>query len=387
MWASSMIDTDKFIEFVRGIYGENEVLLHRPIFLGNENSYLSECIKSNFVSSVGKRVDEFEDLIANFVGSRRAVACVNGTSALHVGLHALGVQPGVQVLTQALTFVATANAISFCQAEPVFIDVDVDTLGMSANSLRNWLEENALKAGGKLINKNSGKEIAACLPMHTFGLPCRIEEISSICEMYDIPLVEDAAESLGSYINKKHTGSLGRLGTFSFNGNKIITTGGGGMLVTDDEQLADRLKHLTTTAKRPHSFEYYHQEIGFNYRMPNINASIGVAQMEQLQLILKEKEKVAESYTEFFKDMPCRLVRPIVGTKANNWLNAIILNDRSERDNFLKDTNTNGIMTRPIWDLMSELPMYVNCENDGLVNSKWLVDRIVNIPSSVPNQG
>lgn len=377
----------KFCDLVKNIHCESPVLLHRPVFLGNEVDYLSDCITSNYVSSVGARVIEFEELIANFVGAQRAIACVNGTSALHVALHTMGVGSGTQVLTQALTFVATANAISFCGAEPLFIDVDIDTFGMSPESLRVWLEANVRSEGKRLINKNNGKEIIACLPMHTFGLPCRIKEISSICNEYGIVLIEDAAESLGSSFQDSHTGTIGKIGTFSFNGNKIITTGGGGMVVTNDEQLADRIKHLTTTAKRPHQYEYYHDEIGFNYRMPNVNAAIGVAQMENFTEILMAKEKLAKIYSDFFAESTIKFACPIDEAKTNYWLNAIILNNRVDRDNFLKITNDNNIMTRPIWNLISDLPMYVNCEHDGLANSKWLVDRVINIPSSVPMKG
>ena len=376
-----------FIEKVREVYGAGEIQLHRPVFSGNELLYLSECITSNFVSSVGSRVNEFEETVSNFVGSKKAIACVNGTSALHVALHSIGVKCETQVLTQALTFVATANAISYCGAEPVFIDVDSDTLGMSPEALRVWLQANTSIKNKKLINKNSGKEILACLPMHTFGFPCRIKEISEICYEYGIQLIEDAAESLGSYFNSKHTGTFGRAGIFSFNGNKIITTGGGGLVVTDDEELAVQIKHLTTTAKKPHAYDYFHDEVGFNYRMPNINAAIGVAQIEKLPDILKEKADVAKIYSKFFEQVSINFIRPLNKANANNWLNAIILNDQKERDSFLQVTNNNGILTRPIWNLLSELPMYKKCENDGLSNSRWLVERVVNIPSSVPNLG
>lgn len=379
-----MFNVIEFIELVRNIYNENEVLLHRPIFSGNEIEYLSECVESNFVSSVGKRVVEFEEQFAEFVGVRRAIASVNGTSALHIALHGLGVGVGTQVLTQSLTFVATSNAVSYCGAEPVFIDVDIDTLGMSPNALLTWLEKNTYNSDGIVINKNNGKIITACLPMHTFGLPCRIKEICNICEYFSIPVVEDAAESLGSYVGEKHTGCFGKIGTFSFNGNKIITTGGGGMIVTNDDTLADRLKHLTTTAKRPDPYQYYHDEIGFNYRMPNLNAALGVAQMEKLSIMLKKKKDVANIYADFFENKSPQFIHSISGHRTNYWLNAIIMKDRIVRDHFLNLTNVNKIMTRPIWDLMSELPMYNHCEHDGLENSKWLVDRVVNIPSSVP---
>lgn len=375
----------KFCDLAKEIYSEREILLHRPIFSEKEGIYLQDCIASNYVSSIGNRVLEFEELIADFVGVKKAIACVNGTSALHVSLHALGVSSGTQVLTQALTFVATANSISYTGAEPVFIDVDIDTMGMSPKSLRRWLEGNTFKKGDQLVNIKNGKKISACLPMHTFGMPCRIKEIMEICLEYNIPLIEDAAESLGSYFENIHTGTFGRVGTISFNGNKIITTGGGGVIITNDEHLAKKIKHLTTTAKRTHQYEYFHDEIGFNYRMPNINAAIGVAQMGRLPDMLKAKEIVTNKYKEFFNTLSVDFMNQINNAKSNKWLNAIIFSSKEERNTFLKITNENGVMTRPIWDLMSNLPMYYNCEHDGLINSKWLAERVVNLPSSVPN--
>ena len=379
------INTIDFIAFVKRLYGETEVALHRPVFLGNEKSYICECIESNFVSSVGERVIEFEETLANFVGCKRAVACVNGTSALHVNLVAIGVRPKSQVITQALTFVATSNAISYSGAEPVFIDVDIDTMGMSPVALRLWLEKNVRFTNGKAINKKNGKMISGCVPMHTFGLPCRIAEIVDICASYNIDVVEDAAESLGSLYQHKHTGTFGRSSTLSFNGNKIITTGGGGAVLTNDDELANKVKYLTTTAKKPHSFDYHHTEVAFNYRLPNINAALGVAQMEILDLILERKRELAKTYKNFFSKKGITYIESINGAEPNNWLNAILLNDRAERDQFLKITNDSGVMTRPIWNLMTDLPMYKMCENDGLKNSRWLVDRVVNIPSSVPS--
>ena len=382
-----MHDISEFVNFTKNIYRQDEILLHRPIFSNLEVQYLKECISSNFVSSVGKRVVEFEDLVADFVGVKRAVACVNGTSALHMALKAVGVNPGSQVITQALTFVATSNAINYCGADHIFIDVDIDSLGMSPLALKAWLDENVTIKAGKSVNKNNGKIISCCLPMHTFGMPCRINEIAEICLSHGIPLVEDTAESLGSRVENQHTGTFGAAAAFSFNGNKIITTGGGGMVVTNDTELADKLKHLTTTAKRPHAFEYFHDEVGYNYRLPNINAAIGVAQMEILDQILERKRELAESYKHFFSIKGIKFVEPINGSVSNNWLNAIILNNRAERDQFLQITNDSGVMTRPIWNLMTDLPMYSMCENDGLRNSRWLVDRVVNIPSSVPDIG
>ena len=381
-----MIDLElkDFIQFTHELYGPDFIPLHRPIFLGNEKKYLSDCIDSNFVSSAGPKISEFENKVANFVGAENGIATVNGTSALHIALVLSGVRQGDEVITQALTFVATANAIRYCNAEPIFVDVDQDTLGMSPHALRRWLEENTFNKDSKTYNKNTNSHISACLPMHTFGLPCRIVEIADVCKEFNIALIEDTAESLGSFVNGVHTGNFGLSSAFSFNGNKIITTGGGGLIATNDNHLAKRAKHLTTTAKIPHDFEYWHDETGYNYRMPNINAALGLAQMENFKLILERKRKIAEGYRSFFSKTNFQFIEPIKNTTTNFWLNAVITNDRKLRDEFLKKTNKAGVMSRPIWRLMPELPMYSHCQSDDLFNSKWLSDRVVNIPSSVP---
>ena len=376
---------NKFIDQTRRMYGIGNIPLHRPVFNGNEKEYLSECIDSNFVSSVGKKVDEFEHSIANFTGSKYAIATMNGTSALHISILLSNVEPGDEVISQALTFIATCNAISYAGAIPVFVDVDLDTLGMSPEALEKFLDENAEIKEGNVFNKHSGRKISACIPMHTFGFPCRIEKIKNICKKWGIGLIEDAAESLGSYVDGKHTGSFGDFGVFSFNGNKILTTGGGGMVVTDDEALAKKVKHLTTTAKRPHAYEFFHDCVGYNYRMPNINAALGCAQMEQLSDFLILKEDIANQWRFFFNAHNIKIITPTIENKANYWLNAIILDSKEDRNDFLEYTNKNGIMTRPIWNLMSNLPMFKHCQNDGLINSIWLEERIINIPSSVPN--
>ena len=373
------------VEFTRSIFGDDFVPLHRPVFEGNERQYLVDCIDSNFVSSVGAKVTEFECQIAEFTGARYAVATVNGTSALHVAIQIAGVLPGDEVISQALTFIATSNAITYSGASPVFVDVDLDTMGMSPSALKNFLETNAIKRSGGVFNKTSGRRIGACVPMHTFGLPCRIEEITSICNDWGIPLIEDAAESLGSYAGRRHTGTFGAMGTLSFNGNKVITTGGGGMLITDDPDLAKRAKYITTTAKVPHPYEFVHDEIGFNYRMPNLNAALGCAQMERLKDFLLSKTEVSQQWGQFFDDQAVKFARGIEGSRANYWLNAIVLASKADREKFLEYTNTNGVMTRPIWKLMSKLPMFEDCQTDGLENSLWLEDRVVNIPSSVPD--
>lgn len=372
------------INHVREIYGANPVALHRPVFEGNERQFLLDCIESNFVSSVGLKVAEFEHQVAAFAGTRFAVATVNGTAALHTSLILAGVNQGDEVISQALTFIATCNAISYVGAKPIFIDVDKHTLGMSPDFLRLWLEANALCKGGRVINIKTGARIAACVPMHTFGLPLRIAEIASVCEEFGIPLIEDAAESLGSYVGSRHTGTFGQLATLSFNGNKIITTGGGGMILTDNEELARRAKHLTTTAKVPDPWEFFHDEVGYNYRLPNLNAALGCAQMEKLTTMLAIKAEVADRYRQFCTTNDLHFVDAPAGTTPNFWLNAITLEDRSARDAFLATSNAAGVMTRPIWRLMNELPMYQDCQNDGLENSRWLADRVVNLPSSVP---
>jgi aminotransferase in exopolysaccharide biosynthesis len=374
-----------FVEQAKLIFGDDFISLHRPVFEGNERQYLVDCIDSNFVSSVGTKVTEFEEKVAEFTGARYAIATMNGTAALHMAIQLAGVKPGDEVITQALTFIATCNAISYAGAEPLFIDVDLDTMGLSPAALKGYLERNAEKSPSGTFNKLSGKKIAACVPMHTFGFPCRIEEIALICDDWGITLVEDAAESLGSYVSNCHTGTFGSMATLSFNGNKVITTGGGGMIITDDLELARRAKHITTTAKVTHPYEFVHDEIGYNYRMPNLNAALGCAQMERLDELLKAKAQLADQWATFFNNRGADFVRAINGNKANHWLNAIILHSRQDRDEFLKLTNDNNVMTRPVWTLMSKLPMFKDCKTDGLKNSLWLEDRVVNIPSSVPD--
>lgn len=376
--------TDALLDLIQGMFGASPIPLHRPVFVGNECTYLAEAIDSNFVSSVGARVGEFEHRIGTFTGCSRAVATVNGTAALHIALLVAGVRPGDEVLSQALTFVATCNAISYIGARPVFVDVDENTMGMSPQALRAWLETNTRREGGRAFNIRTGACISACVPMHTFGLPCRIAEIAATCEEFGVTLVEDAAESLGSFIGSRHTGTFGKLAALSFNGNKIITTGGGGMIVTDDAALADRARHLTTTAKVPHAWEFVHDEVGFNYRMPNLNAALGCAQLEKLPAMLRIKADIAARYRAFCAEHEMRFIEPIEGTTANFWLNAIRLRDRAARDAFLEYTNARGVMTRPIWRLMSELSAFSKCQTDGLETSRWLADRVVNLPSSVP---
>ena len=375
----------KITTFIQDIYKTKEFIpLHEPKFVGNEKKYVNDCIDSTFVSSVGKYVDRFEKEFAQYVGSKYAIATVNGTSALHISLLLADVKEDDEVITQPLTFIATCNAISYTGAKPIFVDVDLDTMGLSPKSLQEFLETNCEVIANKCINKITKKTIKACVPMHTFGHPCRIDIIKEICDTWHISLVEDAAESLGSSYKGKHTGTFGRLGSFSFNGNKIITSGGGGVIVTDDEALAKRAKHLTTTAKVPHPYEYKHDEIGYNYRMPNLNAALLVAQLEQLNSFLDNKRALAKEYAQFFQNMDdITFVQERKNAHANYWLQAIVLKDEKQRDVFLQYTNKNGVMTRPIWTLMNELEMFQTCQKTELPNAKYLEQRVVNLPSSV----
>lgn len=375
----------EFVQAARERYGKGFIPLHRPVFAGNEKKYLLECIDSNFVSSVGSKVVDFECAIADYTGCKYGVAVVNGTSALQIALKVVGVYPGDEVLTQDLTFVATANAISHLNAKPIFLDVDTDSLGLCPKSLLKFLHQNCEVRGSRCINRRTLRKIAACVPMHTFGNPCRIDEIVAICSEWNIPVVEDAAEALGSKKDGKHIGKFGSIGVFSFNGNKIITTGGGGMIVTDNENFAQKAKHLTTTAKVPHSYEFKHDEIGYNYRMPNLNAALGCAQMEKLDEHIAIKRENFFYWKRFFELHNVRFVVPIVGTTSNHWLNSIQFAKREQRDDFLKYTNEAGVMTRPAWELMSRLDIYKGCEKVDTKNAQFIADTVVNIPSSVPD--
>ena len=375
----------KITTFIQNIYQTKEFIpLHEPRFIGNEKKYLNECIDSTFVSSVGQFVDKFEEKIAEFTGVKYAVATVNGTSALHVSLILADVANGDEVLTQALTFVATCNAISYCGAKPIFLDVDRETLGLSPESLNKFLNENCEIIKKQCINKTTKKVIKACVPMHTFGHPCKIDEIKSICDEWHIRLVEDAAESLGSFYKGRHTGTFGDVAAISFNGNKIITSGGGGCIITNDETLAKRAKHITTTAKVAHKWEYAHDELGYNYRLPNLNAALLVAQLEQLDKFIENKRELADLYKEFFaKQENLTFIQEPEHAKSNYWLNGVILKNKNQRDEFLEFMNTHGVMSRPIWRLMNELEMFKDCQSAELKHSKWLQERVVNIPSSV----
>jgi len=398
-----MPNAQEITKFIRNTFHKPSsfIPLHDPRFLGNEKKYLAECIDSNFVSSVGEFVNRFELMCAEYTGAKYAVAAMNGTSALHIALKLAGVQPGDEVITQAFTFIATANAISYTGAEPVFLDVDRETMGLSAEAVHSWLVENVelqeadtgywmldtgsrevVKSRSRAVNKKTGKRITACVPMHSFGHPVKLDELKAVLDEYNIPMVEDAAESIGSYYKGKHTGTMGVSGILSFNGNKVITTGGGGMILTDDEETARMAKHLTTQAKVPHAWEYRHDHIGYNYRLTNLAAALGCAQMETIDTIIQRKRALAEKYREFFEGSEYEFFSEPEDCQSNYWLNVLFCKDRKHRDELLSYTNDQGVMTRPAWELMNTLPMFEHCQTDGLENSKWLADRIVNIPSS-----
>ena len=376
---------NQITDFIHQLFGTEETVpLHAPLFIGNEKKYLEECIDTTFVSSVGKFVDRFEEDMAAYTGAKKAVVCVSGTNALHMAMMLAGVERDDEVLTQALTFIATCNAISYIGAHPVFIDVDMETLGLSPKAVQQWLAKNAELRNGVCYNKNSGRRVKACVPMHTFGHPMKIDELVAICKEWNIELVEDAAESIGSLYKGKHTGTFGKVGAISFNGNKTITTGGGGMLLFQDEELGKLAKHLTTQAKVPHRWAFVHDHIGYNYRMPNINAALGCAQLENIDRYVENKRETAAIYADYFKNIPeISFFTEPENCRSNYWLNVVILKDKNAQQEFLEYTNDHGVMTRPVWELMNRLEMFKNCETDGLKNTQWLADRIVNIPSSV----
>ena len=372
------------IQFIQSTFNtEGGIPLHAPVFLGKEREYVLDTLESTFVSSVGAYVDRAEQMMAEISQTNKAVAVVNGTSGLHIALQLVGVKPGEEVITQALTFVATANAIHYTGAEPVFLDVDYETMGLSAISVKHFLENFCEKREKGTFNKKTGMRIGAIMPMHTFGFPADLDGLTSVCEEWNVPLVEDAAESLGSYYKGRHTGSFGEMGVFSFNGNKIVTSGGGGMLVTKDASLGLLGKHLTTTAKVPHTYEYVHDHIGYNYRMPNLNAALLCAQLEQLESFLENKRQLASAYAAFFAKQNIQFRQEQEYTRANYWLMCVELENLEARNRFLADTNAAGVMTRPIWQLMYRLPMFEHCYRDEQKNAEFLEERIVNIPSSV----
>jgi aminotransferase in exopolysaccharide biosynthesis len=380
--------TSRLIRLVRDIYRtEGFIPLHVPALAGREKEYLLETIDSTYVSSVGPFVDRFEREMAAYTGAPRAIAVSNGTAALHTTLILAGVQPGDLVISQALTFVATCNAINYCHATPLFIDVGRDRMSLDPGALEAWLTDNAEIDGGRLCRRRSdGRPIRAAVVMHTFGHPADLDRLVEVCGRWNIFLIEDAAESLGSLYKDRHTGTIGDLGALSFNGNKLLTTGGGGMILADEAR-GTHAKHLTTTAKQPHAYEFFHDEIGYNYRMPNLNAALGCAQLEQLEGFLAAKRALAARYEGELEGNELHFGREPDDSTSNYWLNAVICEDRIHRDALLKQTNDAGVMTRPIWVLMNRLPMFADCPRGPLGNSEWLEDRVVNLPSSVPPGG
>lgn len=373
----------KFTEDVKGMYGKDFVPLHEPTFNDKEVEYVTDCIKTGWVSSVGSYVTRFEEDLAKFVGVKRAVAVVNGTAALHIALKVAGVEVNDEVLMPSLTFIATANAVSYLQAIPHFVDVERNTLGVDAIALRNYLEEISEVRNSELFNKQTNRRIKALVPMHTFGHPVALDELIKLCEELNLVLVEDAAESLGSYYKGKHTGSFGKVNAMSFNGNKIITTGGGGAILTNDEKLADYAKHLTTTAKVPHKWDYVHDEIGYNYRMPNINAALGCAQLEKMPSFIRQKRNLTEKYMQIVsKTTGVQLFNEPVDCISNYWLQTLTLDDSHHRDEVLAFLNDNGVMSRPIWTPMHKLRMYQNCPKADLSVTEQLNQSIINIPST-----
>lgn len=378
-----MDNIQNMVSFVREHFNSDQFIpLHEPRFRGNEKKYLTETIDSTFVSSVGAFVDQFEIMMQDITGAAKSVAVVNGTASLQVALRLAGVKKDEEVITQALTFVATANAIAYNNAAPVFVDVDLDTMGLSPKALEDFLEEFGELREDGCYNKSTGRRIAACMPMHTFGFPVHLDELMVVCNKWQIPLVEDAAESLGSFYKGKHTGTIGLISGFSFNGNKIVTSGGGGAIITNDIELGTQAKYLTTTAKRPHPYEFFHDELGYNFRMPNLNAALACAQLESLNGFLEDKRILANKYAAFFNGSGIKFRQETADTKANYWLMCVELNNKAEREEFLKTTNDMGVMTRPIWNLMYRLPMYAHCQRDAQTNAEFLEERIVNIPSS-----
>lgn len=372
------------IEFIRSLYNQGEKIpLHAPIFIGNEKKYLTDCIDSTYVSYVGSYVTKFEESICKYTGAKYAVAIVNGTAALQLALKTCGVNENTEVITQPFTFVATCNAIAHNNADPIFIDIDSESLGICPLSLEKFLAEMVILKDGAAYNKISKKRIAACVPVHTFGHPSRIDEIVEICSNYNIPVVEDAAESLGSFYNQKHTGTFGKAGIISFNGNKTITTGGGGMVITDDETVYNKVKHISTTAKVSHPWEFNHDEIGFNCRMPNVNAAIGCAQLENLPHFLNNKRELAEIYEDFFNSIGIGFIKERSNCISNYWLNTIQFKNQDEQQDFLAYSNAKGIMTRPPWKLMNTLSMFKNCYKTELRQAELMAHTLVNIPSSV----
>lgn len=373
----------KFTEDIKGIYGKDFVPLHEPTFSGQELQYVNDCITSGWVSSVGQYVNQFEEKLATYAGVKYAISVVNGTAALQVALRSVGVQREDEVFVPSLTFIATANAISYLGAIPHFVDVQTTTLGLNPIKLEQYIQEIGELREDGLYNKLTGRMIRAVVPMHTFGHPVDLDNLLRVCNLYQLELVEDAAESLGSFYKGKHTGSFGTISAVSFNGNKIITTGGGGAILTNDEQLAKYAKHITTTAKMPHRWEYVHDEIGYNYRMPNLNAALGCAQLEQMPFFIKQKRAITEVYKKLVEDLDgVQLFEEPIHAESNYWLQTLILDEDNNRDDVLAFLNDHGVMSRPIWSPLHQLEMYRNCPRMDLSTTEILNKRIINIPST-----
>ncbi|HEY3277772.1 MAG TPA: LegC family aminotransferase [Syntrophorhabdaceae bacterium] len=380
------LDMDRIVKAIRSVIPESgAVALHEPCFRGNEWAYLKDCLDSTFVSYVGAYVDKFESMLAEFTGTKRAVAVVNGTAALHIALKLAGVEPGDEVLVPALTFVATANAVTYCGAIPHFIDSEEGTLGVDPHKLADYLKDAVRMSSGESFNKFTGRRIRAIVPVHVFGHPVDMDPLMEACREYSIEVVEDAAEALGSYYKGEHTGNKGKISVLSFNGNKTITTGGGGAILSNDEKLASHAKYITSTAKVPHRWEYTHDYIGYNYRLPNINAAVGCAQMEQLPGFLKQKRHLTGLYEKAFEGIGgIRLFLEPPLARSNYWLNALVLDEiyAGTRDELLDYTNNNGIMTRPAWTLINKLVPFKDCPAMDLSCAERLAKRLINIPSS-----
>ena len=383
--ASERALSSQIVDGIRSVVGPAPAVLHEPQFAGNEWEYLKECLDSTFVSSVGAFVDRFEAELADYTGATRAIAVVNGTAALQIALQLAGVVPDDEVLVPTLTFVATANAVRYCNAAPHFVDSEERTLGVDPLALRDYLRATTEMRSGMCVNRSTGRVIRAVVPMHTFGHPVDIEGILALAHDFGLAVVEDAAESLGSTMDGRHTGTFGLLGTLSFNGNKTITTGGGGAILTNDVELGTRAKHLTTVANVPHRWAFVHDMVGYNYRMPNLNAALGCAQLEQLPAMLDSKRNLFLQYRAAFADLTAaRLVSEPAGCRSNFWLQAIVLDESvaAERDQILAATNDEGLMTRPVWTPMHKLAHFLDCPKMELPVAESLERRVINIPSS-----
>lgn len=375
---------EKEIGFIRSRYPEKDgIPLHEPCLGEREKEYVNAAMDSTFVSSVGRYVDQFESMVCAYTGARFCIAVVNGTAALHTALVSIGVKTGHEVITPPLTFVATVNAIAYCGAEPVFLDVDTDTLGLSPGALERFFKNHVVYKNRIARNKKTGRPISACLPVHLFGHPCKIDRIVDICDCYNIPVIEDGAESLGSFYRQKHTGRFGSCGIFSLNGNKIITSGGGGAVITDDEKLSIKIKHISTTARVSDASDFVHDRIGYNYRMPNLNAALACAQMERLPLFVENKRDLALKYKDAFAESELDWFPEPENAISNYWLNALVAENRERRDMFLDEAKKSGVLARPVFRLINTFRMYRHCQTDALENARRLEQKMLNIPSSV----